>query len=112
MSERGSVDTGDFKVLDAKLETLTIRVGEVLEHVQRLEGSVDKARGFAVSLNRELDTKIETRQGKAEERVDRLEERLRRLELDGAEGKTKWALLLSVGTLVLGIVGTWLVGKL
>lgn len=112
MSERGTVDTGDIKVLDGKLEGLNLRLGEILEHLRRLEGSVDKARGFAVSLNRETEAKIEARLTKDEERTGRIEERLRTLELEGAAGKTKWALLLSLGTLVIGIVGTWLAGKL
>lgn len=88
------MDTGDVKVIEAKLEEVTRRLDELLVHSKTLEGSVDRARGFAASLN------------------GKLEERVRALELELAQVKVRWSLIVAGGAVLVGPLMTWALGRM
>ena len=91
---REGVDTGDIKVVDAKLEGMNLRLDEIIKHTKALEGAVSRAKGFAASLNKDLEVRV------------------RALEVDLAQTKTRVLALFAVGSILVGPVLTWALQKL
>jgi hypothetical protein len=91
---REGVDTGDIKVIDAKLEGMNLRLDEIIKHTKALEGAVSRAKGFAASLNKDLEIRV------------------RALEVDLERTKTRVMGLIALGSFIIGPVLTWALQKL